>query len=68
MVGDGNNGIVGPFETAQSQFIGGQVILLVLVIAAFSEVNKDFAKMLKTFAKLASAEADGSINYPLNAI
>ena len=42
VVGEGDNGIVGPFEAAQGRFIGGQVIPL--VAGAFGEVNKDFEK------------------------
>jgi len=38
VVGDGRNGIVGPFEAAQSQFFGGQVIPV--VVGAFGEVIK----------------------------
>ena len=64
MVGDGRNGIVGPFEAAQSQFFGGQVIPV--VVGAFGEVNKDFEKMLRrTLAKLASSGEDGMSISPL---
>ena len=52
VVGEGDNGIVGPFEAAQGRFIGGQVIPLVAGAFAFGEVNKDFEKVLKTLAKL----------------
>ena len=49
------NRIVGPFESAQKRFIGGQVIPL--VVGPFGEVNKDFEKVLKTLiARLAAAE------------
>ena len=63
VVGDGRNGIVGPFEAAQSQFFGGQVIPV--VVGAFGEVNKDFEKMLRTLAKLASSGEDGMSISPL---
>jgi len=51
VVGDGSSNIVGPFEAAQSQFIGGQVVPL--VVGAFGDVNTDFENMLRTLAKLA---------------
>ena len=57
IVGNGDNGIVGPFESAQKRFIGGQVIPL--VVGPFGEVNKDFEKVLKTLARLAAAGEDG---------
>ena len=63
VVGDGSNGIVGPFEAAQGRFIGGQVVPI--VAGAFGEVNKDFAKMLRTLAKLASSGEDGMSISPL---
>jgi len=63
VVGEGDNGIVGPFEAAQGRFIGGQVIPL--VAGAFGEVNKDFEKVLKTLAKLAAAGEDGMSISPL---
>eukprot|EP00956_Cyclotella_meneghiniana_P034656 scaffold107194_cov46-Cyclotella_meneghiniana.AAC.1 len=50
IVGNGDNGIVGPFESAQKSFIGGQVIPL--VAGPFGEVNKEFEKVLKTLALL----------------
>ena len=53
VVGDGNNGVVGPFEAAQQLFIGGQVVPL--VVGAFGDVNKDLEKMLRTLAKFAAA-------------
>ena len=43
IVGNGDNGIVGLFESAQKRFIGGQVILL--VVGPFGEVNKDIEKV-----------------------
>ena len=63
VVGDGRNGTVGPFEAAQSQFIGEQVIPV--VVGAFGEVNKDFEKLLRTMAKLASSGEDGMSISPL---
>ena len=63
VVGEGDNGIVGPFEAAQGRFIGGQVVPL--VVGAFGEVNKDFEKVLKTLAKLAAAGEDGMSISPL---
>ena len=62
-MGEGDNGIVGPFEAAQGRFIGGQVVPL--VVGAFGEVNKDFEKVLKTLAKLAAAGEDGMSISPL---
>ena len=63
IVGNGDNGIVGPFESAQKRFIGGQVIPL--VVGPFGEVNKDFEKVLKTLARLAAAGEDGMSISPL---
>ena len=57
VVGDGSNGVVGPFEAAQQLFIGGQVVPL--VVGAFGDVNKDLEKMLRTLAKFAAAGEDG---------
>lgn len=57
VVGDGSSNIVGPFEAAQSQFIGGQVVPL--VVGAFGDVNTNLEKMLKTLAKLAAAGEEG---------
>eukprot|EP00956_Cyclotella_meneghiniana_P027992 scaffold64216_cov67-Cyclotella_meneghiniana.AAC.1 len=57
IVGNGENGIVCPFESAQKRFIGGQVIPL--VVGPFGEVNQDFEKVLKTLARLAAAGEDG---------
>ena len=51
VVGDGSNGVVGPFEAAQKLFIGGRVVPL--VVGAFGEVNKDLEKMLRTLASKA---------------
>ena len=63
VVGDGSNNIVGPFEAAQSQFIGGQVIPL--IVGAFGDVNTDFENMLRTLAKLAAAGEEGMSISPL---
>ena len=60
VVGDGSSGIVGPFEAAQGQFIGGQVVPL--VVGAFGEVIE---KMLRTLAKLASSGEDSMSISPL---
>ena len=49
IVGNGDNGIVGPFESAQKRFIERQVIPL--VIGPFGEVNQDFEKELKTLSR-----------------
>eukprot|EP00956_Cyclotella_meneghiniana_P020255 scaffold35458_cov37-Cyclotella_meneghiniana.AAC.4 len=63
IVGNGDNGIVGPFESAQKRFIGGQVIPL--VVGPFGEIHKDFEKVLETLARLAAAGEDGmSISPP----
>ena len=63
VVGDGSNGVVGPFEAAQQLFIGGQVVPL--VVGAFGDVNKDLEKMLRTLAKCAAAGEDGMSISPL---
>lgn len=60
VVGDGSKGIVEPFESAQNQYVGGQVIPL--VVGAFGETNKDFEIMMKRLAKLAAAGEDGIIS------
>ena len=44
VVGDGNGGITGPFESAQNQFHCGQVIPL--CAGAFGEVNCDFTRLI----------------------
>ena len=63
VVGDGSSNIVGPFEAAQSQFIGGQVVSL--IVGAFGDVNTDFENMLRTLAKLAAAGEEGMSISPL---
>ena len=45
IVGDGSNGVVGPFEAALQLFVGGQVVPL--VVGAFGDVNKDLETMLR---------------------
>ena len=40
VVGDGTNGIVGPFETAKGRFYTGRVISL--CEGTFGDVNEDF--------------------------
>eukprot|EP00956_Cyclotella_meneghiniana_P040979 scaffold210996_cov63-Cyclotella_meneghiniana.AAC.6 len=57
IVGNGDNRVVGLFESAQKRFIGGQAIPL--VIGPFGEVNEDFEKVLKILARLAAAGEDG---------
>jgi len=63
VVGDGSSNIVGPFEAAQDQFIGGQVVPL--VAGAFGDVNTDFGTMLRTLAKLVAAGEEGMSISPL---
>eukprot|EP00956_Cyclotella_meneghiniana_P007801 scaffold10395_cov75-Cyclotella_meneghiniana.AAC.2 len=54
VVGDGNSGITGPFESAQNPpFHCGQVIPL--CAGAFGEVNLDFPRLIKILAGEASA-------------
>ena len=53
VVGDGNDGTVGPFEAAQKHFYCGQVIPL--CAGWFGEINDDFEKMICTLAKEAAA-------------
>ena len=63
VVGDGEQGIVGPFEAAAGRFVGGQVIPL--VAGWFGEVNKDFEKVISVLARHAAASDDGLTISPL---
>ena len=47
IVGDGESGIKGLFETAQQQFLQGQVIPMCAVW--FGEINKDFEKSSRSW-------------------
>ena len=63
VVGDGNNGITGPFEAAQKHFYRGQVIPL--CAGWFGEINEDFEKVILTMAREAAAGEDGMALSPL---
>ena len=63
VVGDGNNGITGPFEAAQKHFYRGQVIPL--CAGWFGEINEDFEKVILTMAREAAAGEDGMTVSPL---
>eukprot|EP00956_Cyclotella_meneghiniana_P011010 scaffold15417_cov71-Cyclotella_meneghiniana.AAC.11 len=63
IVGNGDNEIVGPFESAQKRFIGGQRIHL--VVGPCGKVNRDLEKVLKTLAPLAAASEDRKSISPL---
>ena len=45
VVGDGTNGIMGPFETAQGCFYQGKQIPL--CAGAFGEMNEDLEKVIE---------------------
>ena len=63
VVGDGNNGITGPFEAAQKHFYRGQVIPL--CAGWFGEINEDFENVILTMAREAAAGEDGMAVSPL---
>ena len=53
MVGDGKRDTKGQFETAQQQFLRGQVISM--CEGWFGEINEDFDKTIKILAREAAA-------------
>ncbi len=57
IVGNGRNGIVGPFEAIQGQFYRKQII--VFCAGAFAEINENGEKLIKRLAKIAAAGNDG---------
>jgi hypothetical protein len=57
IVGDGSNDIMGPFQTAQTQFYCKRSIPL--CTGRYREVNKDFNKVLQQLAQEAAAGHDG---------
>ena len=57
IVGDGTDGITGPFETAQGGFFQGQVIPL--CAGWFGEINEDFEKTIKVLGRKTPAGEDG---------
>ena len=63
VVGDGSEGVVGPFEAAQKHFYRGQVIPL--CAGWFGEINEDFEKVITALAKEAAAGEDGMTVSPL---
>jgi len=63
VVGDGSEGVVGPFEAAQKHFYCGQVIPL--CAGWFGEINEDFEKVIVSLAKEAAAGEDGMTVSPL---
>jgi hypothetical protein len=63
LVGDGNGDIKGPFETAQQQFLCGQVVPV--CAGWFGEINEDFDKTIKILAREAAAGIDGISVSPL---
>ena len=63
VVGDGNDGVSGPFENAYSTFCKGGVIPL--VIGAYGETNEDFQDVLKVCARMAVARGDAVYNSPV---
>jgi hypothetical protein len=56
-VGDGSNDIIGPFQTAQTQFYCKGIILL--CIRGYREINQVFNKVLQQLAREAAAGHDG---------
>ena len=63
VVGDGNDGVTGPFEASQNSFYCGQVIPI--CCGAFGEINEDFNKTIKTLAREAASGEDGATISPL---
>ena len=63
IVGDSTNGIVGPFQTAQSRFYKKGVIPLCM--GGFGEINEDFDKTIQKLAREALAGHDGITILPL---
>lgn len=63
VVGSGENGTTGPFETAQGRFFRGQVIPI--TAGWFGEIGKDFATIIKTIAREAASGECGMTISPL---
>ncbi len=61
--GDGSDNIIGPFQTAQTQFYRKGIIPL--CIGGYGEINKDFNKVLQQIAQEAAAGHDGLTILPL---
>ena len=53
IVGNGSNGIVGPFEAIHVRFYQKQII--VFYAGAFAEINEDGEKLIKRLAKIAGS-------------
>jgi hypothetical protein len=63
IVGDGSDDIIGPFQTAQTQFYCKGIIPL--CIGGYGEIDKDFNKVLQQLAQEAAAGHDGLTILPL---
>ena len=63
IVGDGTNGITGPFQTAQGRFYRGQIIPV--CVGWFGEINQDFKQIIKIVAKAAASGDCGMTISPL---
>ena len=63
VVGNGNDGISGPFQNAYNTFCRGGVIPF--VIGAYGETNEDFQEVLKVCARMAVARGDAVYNSPI---
>ena len=63
MGGDQKSGIKGSFETAQHQFLQGQVIPM--CAGWFGEINKDFENTIKILAREVAAGIDDMSVCPL---
>ena len=63
VVGDGSNGITGPFENALSQFHCKTIIPL--CFGAFGEVNEDLDKVIQCLAREAASTDEGLTISPL---
>ena len=62
-MGNGNDGISGPFQNAYNTFCRGGVIPF--VIGAYGETNEDFQEVLKVCARMAVARGDAVYNSPI---
>jgi hypothetical protein len=60
VVGDGSNGITGPYENALSQFHFKTIIPL--CFGAFGEVNEDLDKVIQCLAREAASTDEGLTN------
>ena len=63
VVGDGDNGQVGPFQTALGGFHTGNVYPV--VVGAFGEANEDFRKLITELARLTAKTDFGKSMSPL---